>query len=91
MEKVTLKRLSICPCGETVLDDSIKLGTEYMIDHAPIPDMKYGCGFCGRVQIGVKMVMANQIIHPDWPMAPLPLSLFTDEMLPVDGIVHYTP
>ena len=46
--KVTLKRLSICPCGFPVLKEDIKLGTEYEVDPAQTGRFTFICGGCGR-------------------------------------------
>jgi hypothetical protein len=48
--KVTLKCLSICPCGFPVLKEDIKLGTEYEIDPAQAERCTFICGGCGRQQ-----------------------------------------
>lgn len=48
--KVTLKRLSICPCGYGLLLDEIKLGAEYEIDPNVVAECEFTCGGCGNVQ-----------------------------------------
>jgi len=46
--KVKLKKLSICPCGFSVLDDSIPIGTEYTV-HTDVTDtFTFICGGCGK-------------------------------------------
>jgi len=47
---VTLKRLSICPCGFSTLRDGIAVGSEYEIDLERTSVMGYLCGGCGVVQ-----------------------------------------
>jgi hypothetical protein len=74
---MALQSLSICPCGFAVLDDSISIGTPYMVDLASIrKGFRYRCGRCGQAQGNVTVIDANQIIHPDAPPAPLPFDLF---------------
>jgi hypothetical protein len=50
LRTVTLKRLSICPCGYGLLRDEIPLGTEYQIDPSIEADCEFTCGGCGRHQ-----------------------------------------
>jgi len=74
---VTLQRLSICDCGFAVLDESIRLGTEYQIEPSSRRSgFFYRCGGCGTTQLNVEVVNASQILKPSAPMAPLPYLLF---------------
>lgn len=78
LERVKLQRLSICPCGYSVLDDSIVVGAEYDIDRRTLRGgFVYKCGQCGRVQADVQCVTASQRLRPDRPAAPLPYGLFS--------------
>jgi hypothetical protein len=47
--RLTLKRLTICDCGESVLDESIPLGTEYDWS-GPAVQVTYICGRCKHRQ-----------------------------------------
>lgn len=76
-ETVKLVRLSICPCGETVLWDSIKLGTEYVVNRASIRgNFFYVCGGCGTRQEGVRVVDAEVLTSGNKGFRPLPAELF---------------
>jgi hypothetical protein len=45
-----LINLSICPCGDSVLKDEIKLGTVYKLDFKDVElNWRYICGGCGRL------------------------------------------
>lgn len=75
--QVKLASLSICPCGGSVLDDSILLGTEYTVYPESIrTGFRYGCGACGRICKNVSVILADQILDPDAPPRYLPLDLF---------------
>ncbi len=75
--KWPLARLSFCPCGFPVLDESITLGTEYdLLPNSVRGGFFYRCGGCGREYKDVHVVTASQILHPERPPAPLPWSLF---------------
>jgi len=77
MKKVALIKLSVCPCGFTLLADSIPLGTEYTIDTETIGnEFSYRCGRCGTIHRNMASVRTSQSLHPERPMAPLPLELF---------------
>lgn len=79
-ETVTLKRLSICPCGYTVLQPEITLGTEYAVDRATIAEgFTYVCGGCGEVQQNIRGVKVSSVLNPEAPMRPLPLALFEED------------
>lgn len=43
---VTLTKLSVCPCGFRLLDESIPLGTAYEIDPARTAQLTMICGGC---------------------------------------------
>jgi len=47
--RVILKRLTICDCGEGVLNDDIPLGTEYE-RIGPLVQLVYICGRCKHRQ-----------------------------------------
>ena len=72
---VKLTRLSICPCGEPVLFDSIPLGTEYRVYPETIRrGFSYRCGVCGRIQKDIPVIVAD---HRDRSgQGELPLALF---------------
>lgn len=73
-----LERLSICECGHAVLDDSIQVGTEYLVDLSSCRGgFRYGCGGCGRWQEDIVVVNASSILRPTAEPAPLPMGLFT--------------
>ncbi len=56
-----LKRLSICPCGETLLNDEIKLGHVYSVDLDIVRTATYACGACGKkFQINCSPVMQTE-------------------------------
>jgi hypothetical protein len=75
--RAPIKRLSLCPCGHPVLDESIPLGTVYEIGMDSIGPGTLKCGGCGRVR-GVQLVLCSQKLHPDRPMAPLPVEIFME-------------
>lgn len=56
---VTLKKLSICPCGFPVLHEDIPLGEEYVINPVLVAGFTFICGGCGR-QIQVQCVWVEQ-------------------------------
>ena len=77
VETVTLKRLSICPCGFPVLHDHIRVGVEYQIAaDSKRGGFHYVCGGCGREQDNVEVVYVLQRTVPGF--APLPWALFAD-------------
>lgn len=43
-----LKRLSLCPCGYTLLREDIQIGTIYEVDAANRTPGRLTCGGCGR-------------------------------------------
>lgn len=47
--KTTLKRLSLCDCGFSVLSEAIPLGTEYEIDPAQTEALTFICGGCHKI------------------------------------------
>lgn len=78
LETRPLSRLSICPCGYSVLWDTIPLGTVYQIDLDTIRGgFRYRCGRCGTDQWDVTVVNASQPFQTGAPMAPLPFGLFS--------------
>jgi len=78
MRTMRLAKLSICPCGYSVLKDHIGIGTPYMIDDSTIRSgFRYRCGRCGLVQLNVKVVNAyDEGLNR---MSPLPYSLFGEK------------
>jgi hypothetical protein len=79
MKTVELKRLSICPCGFTVLKDTIPLGKKYVIDESTIrrDGMNYFCGGCNTWIRDIEVVDAEQTGSKT--MMPLPYALFVEE------------
>jgi hypothetical protein len=71
-------QLSICPCGHTVLKESIKLGHEYTIDLESIGPGDYYCGGCNTWQ-AVMLIDASQTNKKE--MAFLPYDLFVAETI----------
>ena len=77
LETVKLVKLSICECGYAVLLDSIRLGTEYVIDRATLRGgFFYECGVCMKQQIDVRVVDADRPGSPGAGLRPLPAELF---------------
>lgn len=75
LENVTLRRLSICPCGHSVLNDQIKLGARFRVDLASVrKGFVYTCGECLLTQPDVTVVLASQSSRSG--LAFLPLALF---------------
>ncbi len=76
--RVTLQRLSICPCGFPLLDESIPLGTEYEIDLGTLAGDRFNlmCGGCGAKHRDVPSVVASQFLQPERKPARLPYSIF---------------
>lgn len=64
MEQVKLKKLSVCPCGFALLNDSIPLGTEYTVDSTNTASATLICGGCGN-HIKVTCVWADCSSDPD--------------------------
>ena len=63
LQTIKLVKLSICECGYAVLLDSIKVGTEYLVDLASIRDgFVYRCGKCGMVQPNVRVLDADMVL-----------------------------
>lgn len=75
LAKCRLKRISVCRCGYSVLDESIHLETVYTVDLDSIRIMRYHCGRCGQ-DTSVQAVLASQQLHPGRAMAYLPAGLF---------------
>jgi hypothetical protein len=77
IQEMPLQRLSICPCGYSVLDDRITVGTRYTLDMATVcGGFRYFCGGCRTWHEMVTVVKASQVLHPEKPMAMLPYGLF---------------
>lgn len=77
--KTKLTKLSICPCGFSLLNDDITLGTEYLIYPESIdPNRAFvlGCGGCGRRLRGVGSLMAKSVLNPSADAQLLPLEVF---------------
>ncbi len=78
--ELEVKRVSICPCGHRTLQDNIPVGTIYKVDLESIAQgCTYFCGGCGKHFFHVLAINAEHKRHVDWPYAPLPLALFTDD------------
>jgi hypothetical protein len=75
-EKVTLKRLSLCPCGFRALRDEIGLGTEYQIARDKAAPFTFQCGGCGKKQHLVAVYVAERA---DAAAGYLPIKLFEDD------------
>jgi hypothetical protein len=72
-----LIKLSICDCGFSTLNESIKLGTVYTIYPVTIRDRRvYQCGGCHKVYKNVTIVDADQRLYSKHPPIPLPLEIF---------------
>lgn len=81
--KKPLRRISICPCGESVLYEVIQTGTVYSLDMSTLrDDFTYRCGKCRSTQNNVRVVKASQQLNPDLPMQWVPYDLFTEETAP---------
>jgi hypothetical protein len=57
--KVTLKKLSICPCGFPLLKDSIGLGAEYEIEEHNRMSCHFQCGGCHSLIKSVECVFVE--------------------------------
>ena len=72
-----LKALSICPCGDTVLCESIGIGTEYSIHLDTVTcGFTYRCGACGATQYNVSCVLVDDRYDKTLPPMPMPIALF---------------
>lgn len=72
-----LTKLSICDCGYSVLLDSIRIGTEYVMALDTIRSgFVYKCGQCGTVQTDVRIVYAEVRTRPSQTYQPIPAELF---------------
>lgn len=58
-QPTTLKRLSICPCGATVLWEDIPLGRVYHVDMDAQASATFICGGC-RTEITIVCVLTKQ-------------------------------
>ena len=77
MVKRLLARLSICPCGYSVLHDHIQIGAEYEVGTETIEcGVSYECGKCGKVQSNVRLIKASSISNPIARASFLPAVLF---------------
>jgi|HubBroStandDraft_2_1064218.scaffolds.fasta_scaffold1048483_2 hypothetical protein len=75
--KLRLAKLTICPCGYSVLDDGIRIGQTYTV----YPDTicggyKYFCGGCKKVLTNVVVIKTDSILDPEEPPKFLPFGLF---------------
>jgi hypothetical protein len=68
-----LARLALCPCGDSVLRESVELGTEYLIDDGRTLMATYECGACGSMTVEVECV---RVRRPGTPWGYLPRLLF---------------
>lgn len=74
-----LVKLSICPCGYSLLHEDIQLGTEYTVyPEASDPEHPFVliCGGCGQPSQGKGYILARSTRNPDAEPGPLPLELF---------------
>jgi hypothetical protein len=83
-----LARLSICPCGFSVLKDEIQVGTVYMVDLSSIRSgFTYGCGGCKKFQTNVIVIDAAHRTPNDPTIMPLPWGLFEPAALPAPTLL----
>ena len=76
---VPLRRVSICPCGYSVLKDEIKVGTVYALDMKSIrKGLTYICGRCKVRQENLLAINAADRRGIGVVMAPLPYDLFAE-------------
>lgn len=77
--KVKLAKLSVCPCGEGLLSDDIKLGAVFTV-HAETANALLPwsliCGKCGRFVSGRGTILADCYTDPSAPPGLIPLELF---------------
>jgi hypothetical protein len=60
-----------------VLHDSIKLGTEYVVNRASIRrGFNYRCGGCGVTKYDVRVIDAEVLTRANQGFRPLPAELF---------------
>lgn len=77
--QVFLERPSLCPCGETFLNDDIKKGTVYCVrveSINPTNPWKLGCGKCMGHVMGFGTAQFIRPTHPDAQFGTLPTALF---------------
>jgi len=84
LKKAILVKLTICDCGYAVLDDSIRVGTEFVADMDQRSTLSYFCGHCHGRQPHISCIGVNSPKHPT-SFRPLPLAMFRFEPLPADG------
>ena len=78
-QTVKLVRLSICPCGFTVLKDEIGLGTVYQIDLSRKENCVLLCGGCGKEhKVRAVFTLARD---PRGRSDYLPMALFYETLL----------
>ena len=72
-------QLSICPCGEPVLNDDVEIGACYGVDLTTEKRGYYRCGRCGCEQDSVPIVKASSRADFSASIGWLPLGLFQIE------------
>ena len=72
---VRLKRLSLCVCGYTLLQEEIPIGTIYFVDLGSQKPGALICGGCGRRhKVTLVHVDARRTSEAGW----MPLEIFRD-------------
>jgi hypothetical protein len=96
--KVTLKRLSACPCGFPALHEDIQLGKEYDIDPNVKLPLTLICGGCGKHNpvMGVHVEPAGFLpevlfADPEQKMMKLTDILTSEQLDMVESILSETP
>jgi len=77
--KVKLVKLSLCPCGAPLLDESIELGTEYtMLTESCDLGQCWNliCGKCGAIMHGHGSAMVSTHLNPAAGYGRLPIQIF---------------
>jgi hypothetical protein len=77
--KAKLIKLSCCPCGFSLLQDGIALGTEYLVypESANADDgFTLTCGGCGEKMRGKGSIFALSVLNPFAQPKRLPLEIF---------------
>jgi hypothetical protein len=71
-----LKKLSICECGFTLLNEDIKLGTQYLIYPKMMGYTDFKCGGCGTELLMNISVGASCVSNPKDEPRLLPMEIF---------------
>jgi hypothetical protein len=76
LKSVTLKRVSICPCGYRAVNDGCDVGKPYLIDESTIQGgFFWQCGGCRLRQADIRVVEVEQA---DGTTGLLPYDLFVE-------------